>query len=107
MYSVIVVIAIIISVLLVFVIVIQNSKGGGLAANFASGNQIFGVRQTADQLEKATWILVGILVFLCLLGTMFPPRKEKIGESTMQNSIENMQIPATTQPQSPVTPSAE
>ena len=51
------------SILLTIVVLLQNSKGGGLAANFAAGNQTFGVRQTADFLEKATWTLaIAIIV---------------------------------------------
>ena len=44
MYIAISIIIVIASVLLTLVVLIQNSKGGGLAANFATGNQIFGVR---------------------------------------------------------------
>ena len=54
-YITISVIIIIASILITLVVLVQNSKGGGLAANFASGNQTFGVRQTADFLEKLTW----------------------------------------------------
>ena len=57
MFIAISILIIIASLLLTFVVLIQNSKGGGLAANFAAGNQTFGVRQTADFLEKATWTL--------------------------------------------------
>ena len=49
-----------------FFVLIQNSKGGGLASNFAGSNQIMGVRKTADFLEKATWILAGSIMLLCL-----------------------------------------
>ena len=50
-----------------FFVLIQNSKGGGLASNFASSNQIMGVRKTTDFLEKATWGLAGSIMFLCLV----------------------------------------
>jgi preprotein translocase subunit SecG len=39
-------------VLLSLVVLVQNSKGGGLASNFSSSNQFMGVRKTADFLEK-------------------------------------------------------
>ena len=68
MYTFIVILILIVSILLALVVLVQNSKGGGLAANFAAPTQVMGVRQTADFLEKATWWLVGILVVLCLMA---------------------------------------
>ena len=77
MYIAISILIIIASLLLTLVVLIQNSKGGGLAANFASGNQTFGVRQTADFLEKATWVLAVVILVLCIAATAFiPSRKE-------------------------------
>ena len=46
---------------------IQNSKGGGLASNFASSNQIMGVRKTTDVLEKTTWGLAAFIMVLCFV----------------------------------------
>jgi preprotein translocase subunit SecG len=57
------------SVLLVLIVLVQNSKGGGLSSTFAASNQVMGVRKTADFLEKATWTLAGILVVLCLAAS--------------------------------------
>jgi len=71
MYTVITILIIIASILLTIVVLLQNSKGGGLAANFAAGNQTFGVRQTADFLEKATWTLAIIILVLSILATAF------------------------------------
>ncbi|MDD4828330.1 MAG: preprotein translocase subunit SecG, partial [Bacteroidales bacterium] len=63
MYTATAILIVIASILLTLVVLVQNSKGGGLAANFATGNNTFGVRQTADFLEKATWTLaIAILV---------------------------------------------
>ena len=50
------------SVLMCLIVLIQNSKGGGLASGFASSNQIMGVRKTADFLEKATWTIAALMV---------------------------------------------
>lgn len=62
MYSVFVILAVIVAVLLAFIVLIQESKGGGLASSFASSNQIMGVRKTTDVVEKATWTLAALLV---------------------------------------------
>lgn len=68
MYTFIVILCIVVCVLLGLIVLVQNSKGGGLAANFSAPTQVMGVRQTADFLEKATWWLVGILVVLSLMA---------------------------------------
>lgn len=60
------VLIVIAAVLLTLLVLVQNSKGGGLASGFASGNQIMGAPKTADFLEKATWWLVGIIVALSI-----------------------------------------
>ena len=61
-------------VLLVLIVLVQNSKGGGLAANFSSSNQFMGVRKTADFLEKSTWTLAIVLLVLSLATIFFVPR---------------------------------
>lgn len=87
MYIFISILIVIVALLLVLIVVIQNSKGGGLAAGFASSNQVMGVRKTTDFLEKATWWLIGILVVLCVIATLFMPH-----ESTKQDSILHEEI---------------
>jgi preprotein translocase subunit SecG len=61
-------------ILLILVVLVQNSKGGGLAANFGSTGQIMGVRKTADFLEKATWYLAVSLLVLSLVSILVIPR---------------------------------
>jgi len=43
MYTAISILIVIASILLTIIVLIQNSKGGGLAANFAAGNQTLGL----------------------------------------------------------------
>ena len=54
MYTLVVILILIVSVLLGLIVLVQNSKGGGLVSNFGGANQMMGVRQTTDFLEKAT-----------------------------------------------------
>lgn len=70
-YTVIVILAVLAAVLMCAIVFIQESKGGGLASGFASGNAMLGVRKTTDVVEKATWSLAGILVVLCVLSVFF------------------------------------
>ena len=99
--SIIIVIA---SILLTIVVLLQTSKGGGLAANFATGNQTFGVRQTADFLEKATWTLAGTVIILCVVATFVIPQRSS-RHSNIKNQIEQT-VPVEGAPEIPVTPVA-
>ncbi|MBQ2111796.1 MAG: preprotein translocase subunit SecG [Bacteroidales bacterium] len=70
LFTVLTVLVLIASVLITLIVLLQNGKGGGLASNFTAGNQTFGVRQTADILEKITWGLV-IFIFVLSVVTTF------------------------------------
>jgi preprotein translocase subunit SecG len=91
MYTVVAVLIVIASILLTLVVLVQNSKGGGLAANFAAGNQAFGVRQTADFLEKATWSLAIAILVLCLAATAFVSTRSESNRLAIPNRLENVQ----------------
>ena len=93
-YITISIIIVIASILLTLVVLVQNSKGGGLAANFAAGNQTFGVRQTADFLEKLTWGLAASILVLCIVATYsFPRRGPTIRRSRSRSSATKL-LPA-------------
>lgn len=76
MFTLIIVLIIIVSILMVLIVLVQNDKGGGLASNFSSSNQIMGVRKTTDFLEKATWSLAIALLVLSIGASMSIPRAE-------------------------------
>ena len=57
------------SILLIGVVLIQKSKGGGLAASASNYNQFMGVKKTTDFIEKATW---GLAIFICVLSIATP-----------------------------------
>ncbi|MCL1867647.1 MAG: preprotein translocase subunit SecG [Paludibacter sp.] len=59
---------VILAIILVLAVLVQNSKGGGLASGFQSSNQILGVRKTTDFIEKATWSLVGAIVLFSIVA---------------------------------------
>ena len=98
MYLLCVILIVLVSVLMCGIVLIQNSKGGGLAAGFASSNQIMGVRKTTDFLEKATWTLAIVLVVLCLVSSLSIP-KNGVGtgvkvDTEMRQQIENTMTPS-------------
>ena len=76
MYTLFIVLIVLASLLMIFIVLIQESKGGGLASGFASSNQIMGVRKTTDIVEKATWTLAGLLVAFSVLSTFTLPGSE-------------------------------
>lgn len=80
-YILISVLILITCILLILVVLVQNSKGGGLASNFAGSNQYMGVRKTADFLEKSTWTLAIILLVLSLFSIFVIPRNQGIDRS--------------------------
>jgi preprotein translocase subunit SecG len=94
MYTVITVLLFITCILLILIVLVQNSKGGGLASNFQASNQIMGVRKTTDFLEKATWVLAGSLLFLSVIGTAFIDRGQKSSGSQMKEQIEKAVDPS-------------
>ena len=91
MYLLVVILILIVSVLLGLIVLVQNSKGGGLVSNFGGANQMMGVRQTTDFLEKATWTMAGILVVLCLISSITLPKSAK--EGTPKSAVENVAAP--------------
>ena len=65
MYIFLTILIVLASLLLVGIVLIQKSKGGGLASDYSSGNQYLGYRKTTDFIEKATW---GLAIFICVLS---------------------------------------
>jgi len=62
-------------VFLGLIILVQNPKGGGLAGNVGGfSNQLMGVKQTTDVLEKGTWVLAIVVALLCLFSALFVPK---------------------------------
>jgi len=78
-------------VLLILIVLVQNSKGGGLASNFSSSNQIMGVKKTSDFLEKATWTLAIALFVFSLLATMTQEQKTAEADAKILESTTNVE----------------
>ncbi|HSV88066.1 MAG TPA: preprotein translocase subunit SecG [Bacteroidales bacterium] len=94
-YVLISVLIILTCVLLVLIVLVQNAKGGGLAANFSSSNQVMGVRKTTDFLEKATWTLAIVLVMLTLTSTFVIPRAtvNQVPQSEVRDLVPAQEFP--------------
>ena len=82
-YSIFLILIVLVAFLLVLVIMVQNPKGGGLSSSFGGGGtqQLGGVKQTTDFLDKSTWTLGGLLLGLILLSNITFNQSESISES--------------------------
>lgn len=106
MYSFVSILVMLVSILLILIVLVQNSKGGGLASNFAASNQVLGARKTTDFLEKATWSLAGILLALAFVSVMVLPRASMGIRSEIDEKVKNIQVPQQQAPAFP-TPDAD
>jgi preprotein translocase subunit SecG len=103
LFGFLVVLIALLALLLVGVVLLQSGKGGGLAGIASTGTtQILGARQAPDVLEKATWVLGGLFILLCVLTSFTldtsPAERSVVQEGNVQTA------PAT--PTTPVVPPA-
>lgn len=82
------------SIAIVFVITIQNSKGGGLASGFAASNNVMGVRRTTDLIEKITWGLAIAIALLAIISVKWAPRSASTQpESVISDYVDQATLP--------------
>jgi preprotein translocase subunit SecG len=105
-YSIAIVVEVIIGILLMLAVLMQSSKGGGLAGSFGGGNlgTVFGVRRTSDFLTKLTQWLAGIFMLLALVINLWLlPRGEQKQESVIQSGPPPAALPPSQQaPSAPI-----
>ena len=98
---------IIISIVLVISILMQSSKGGGLAGTFGGANigTVFGVRRTADFLSRTTGVLATVFLVLSLVINIFflPGKADSTQQSIIQQcatqeALPPAQLPPTREP---------
>jgi preprotein translocase subunit SecG len=121
MYIACIVLIFTVSILLILAVLSQSPKGG-MAANFGASNQVMGVRQTADFLEKSTWSLAVAILVLSLAATMTMPsdrvQRSRTGvENAIINGLETdgqevvpnqvPELPAAPVEETPATPTEE
>ena len=82
------ILVIVASLILGLIVLVQNPKGGGLSGTFGGvSNQLMGVKQTTDVLEKGTWIFAGVVGILCMLSPIFIPKN--VGASSKNDDLIN------------------
>ena len=90
-YTVLVILIVLASILMIGVVLIQESKGGGLSSNFSSINSVMGVRKTSNGVEKLTWALAALMVVLSVVCTWQAPKS-----AADQSVIEKTATPTNT-----------
>lgn len=88
LYLLLIILMVIVSVLMCLIVLIQKSKGGGLASGFASSNQIMGVRKTADFLEKTTWTLAALMVIISVVSAYTLPSNNVVEQSAIMKQAQ-------------------
>ena len=91
LFIILAVLALVGSVLITLIVLLQNSKGGGLASNFTAGNQTFGVRQTTDILEKITW---GLAIFILVVSIIASFTYKRDNAGLAGEATDSKEIPA-------------
>mgnify|MGYP001964680569 FL=1 len=85
------------AILLIVVVLLQNSKGGGLDSSFGNTSQLGGVAQSTETIEKATWTLAGVMGLLSLLAAFnFGSGNKEISSDIDKN--EGVSLPSTNDP---------
>ena len=109
MYTFLIVLFVLVCILMSFVILIQSSKGGGLAGTFGGTGdqmgQVFGGRGAGDFLTKLTTILATVFMLVALLLGMMT--RGEVSESSLiqQEREQRMEAPTRILPQVPEQPS--
>jgi|SRR5690606_13607254 len=67
--SLVLILGVIAAIGMILIVLIQNPKGGGLASNFSSSNQLFGAKNTIEGVEKITWIFAALIFAVSLLSS--------------------------------------
>ena len=95
LYGLLIALQMIISVLLVVGILLQSSKGGGLAgiAGGMMSSTVFGGRSAANFLTKATTVLA-TLFFLNCLGMAVMSARSTTSASVTQQAVGQQEVPS-------------
>ena len=109
LYNIIIAVITLICVLLTLVILLQNGQGQGLSgiasagAGGMGGSAGLGARRTADLLSKATSVLGGVFLVLCILANFAIDRNTAPQNSVLEQGapLNNIAVPSQTQPAVP------
>ena len=91
------------AILLIIIVLLQNSKGGGLDTSYGNVNQLGGVAQSTETIEKATWTLAGLIGILSLIAVLnYGSNKETVETDIDMNSTTTSVNEPVNNPTSPI-----
>ncbi len=123
LYTICIALILVASVLVILAVLVQNPKSG-MAANFGASNQVMGVRETTNFLEKFTWAMAIAIVVLSLVATLAMDKslvatsnsaisedakalQERVLESEAPAAMPQAEIPVAPAEETPATPAEE
>ena len=123
LYTICIALILVASVLVILAVLVQNPKSG-MAANFGASNQVMGVRETTNFLEKFTWAMAIAIVVLSLVATLAMDKslvatsnsaitedakalQERVIETEAPAAMPQAEIPAAPAEETPATPAEE
>ena len=104
MYTLLIILIVLASILMCGIVLIQESKGGGLASGFSSSNQFLGVRKTTDVIEKTTWALAIAMVVLSVAAAYCVPTvttDKSVLDGEVSNPVSATTLPGVENSQAP------
>lgn len=107
MYIFLTILILLASILMILAVLVQKSKGGGLASGFSSSNQIMGVRKTTDFIEKFTWSLAAVVLLLSILTAKYTAASSNLPQSQVEVQQPAPLSPANAPDVAPFTPLSE
>ncbi|WP_308659199.1 preprotein translocase subunit SecG [uncultured Alistipes sp.] len=123
LYTICIALILVASVLVILAVLVQNPKSG-MAANFGASNQVMGVRETTNFLEKFTWAMAIAIVVLSLVATLAMDKslvatsnsaisedakalQERVLEAEAPAAMPQAEIPVAPAEETPATPAEE
>ncbi|HIV32677.1 MAG TPA: preprotein translocase subunit SecG [Candidatus Alistipes excrementigallinarum] len=123
LYTICIALILVASVLVILAVLVQNPKSG-MAANFGASNQVMGVRETTNFLEKFTWAMAIAIVVLSLVATLAMDKslvatsnsaitedakalQERVIETEAPAAMPQAEIPAAPAEETPAAPAEE
>ncbi|MFI3332216.1 MAG: preprotein translocase subunit SecG [Rikenellaceae bacterium] len=89
LYTICIGLVLVASVLMILAVLVQSPKSG-MAANFGASNQVMGVRQTTDFLEKFTWSMAIAILVISLMATVAMGNSMSVGSSKASKDAEKI-----------------
>ena len=100
MYTLIIFIHVIVSVLLIIVVLLQSGKGGGLVESFSSAESIFGTKTPAFMARLTTVLVVLFFATTLSLAFLSTQKTKSLVESKglVEEKTQEATLPKATQP---------